>query len=93
MNSQYVYLATICWDGYDEYTEGEYTVIRHTLNDLFEGIKEYLHTYKSRDPYLECASIETYKDDSSVPVSYKDITESTKTIIKVKEKDAKSRCN
>ncbi len=79
-------MATICWDGYDEYTEGEYTIVRQTMDDLFEGVEEYLNLYEARNPYLECASIENYKDDDVEPFGYKDITESVKIILKAKEK-------
>ena len=54
MINQDVYMATICWDGYDEYTEGEYTVVRHSLDDLFEGVEEYLDRFKAISKYLYC---------------------------------------
>ena len=79
-----MYMATICWDGYDEYTEGEYTVVRHSLDDLFEGVEEYLDRFKARSPYLECASVENYKDDSNKVLGYKDITDSLKLILKTR---------
>ena len=82
-------MATICWDGYDEYTEGEYTVVRQTMDDLFEGLEEYLDTFKARNPYLECASVENYKEDSVEVIGYKDITESVKLILKAREKNGK----
>ena len=87
-------MATNCRDGYiddegDYYenTEGEQTVVRHSIDDLLEGIEEYLNLFKARDPYLDCASIETYEDQDVD--KWKDITESVKTILKAKEKNGK----
>ena len=48
MNSQYVYLATICWDGYDEYTEGEYT---RFMIDSDENIKKDVLMFNMFDLY------------------------------------------
>lgn len=94
MNRQDVYMATICWGGYTdddgryfENTEGEQTVVRHSIDDLLEGVDEYLDLFKGRDPYLECASMETYEDHNVD--KWKDITESVKTILKTKENNGK----
>jgi len=51
-----IYWGTICWDGYDEHTEGEYTITRYSLTDLLEGIEYYMEYFKERYPYVESAS-------------------------------------
>jgi hypothetical protein len=78
-----VYIATISWDGINEFTQGERTIYRITLEDLIEGIQQYLYTFESRYPYLECASVELR--DGRNTIESKDLTESIKTIIKTKE--------
>lgn len=87
-------MATICWDGYTdengkyfEDTEGEQTVVRHSIDDLLEGVEEYLELFKGRGAYLDCASIETYEEYNVD--KWKDITESVKTILKAKENNGK----
>tara|TARA_R100000278_G_scaffold104108_1_gene80487 strand:+ start:347 stop:631 length:285 start_codon:yes stop_codon:yes gene_type:complete len=94
LNRKDVYMATICWDGYVdddgryfENTDGEQTIVRYSIDDLLEGVSEYLLLFKARDPYLECASFETYEGHDVE--KWKDITESVKTILKAKEKHGK----
>ena len=53
-----IYWGTICWNGYDEYTEGEYTITRYSLNNLLEDVEYYMDYFKGRYPYVECASRE-----------------------------------
>jgi len=87
-------MATVCWDSYVdddgksyEDTEGEQTILRYNIDDLLEGVEEYLGLFKARNPYLDCASIETYEErDVS---KWKDITESVKTILKSKENNGR----
>lgn len=78
-----VYIATICWDGICELTQGERTFYRLTLEDLIEGAQQYLYTFESRHPYLECASVELRNGVNTV--ESKDLTETVKLIIKTKE--------
>ena len=80
MKSDAIYYATIGWDGIDEYTQGDRTITRMTIADLIEGVQDYLHTFESRHPYLECASVE-YRDGRKT-VESKDLTETIKTVIK-----------
>ena len=94
MIKQDLYMATISWDGYvdedgkyHEDTEGEQMIARHSIDDLLEGIEEYMDKFKARSPYLECASIETYEDEKVA--KWRKITESVKTILKAKEKNGK----
>ena len=88
------YLATVGWDGYDEYTDGEVTIMRHNSEDLVEGVEEYLEQYSERSPYIECASIEITtmavrgEVDNNI-YSSRDITELIKTKIKTKENHGK----
>ena len=85
-----IYYATVSWDGMDEYTQGDRTITRMNIEDLVEGVEEYLLTFESRHPYLECASVE-YEKDREVYDS-KDLTDTIKTIIKTKEnKDNESK--
>ncbi len=94
MNQSDVYMATVCWDDYvndkgvcHENTAGEQMIIRHSIDDLLEGVEEYLELFKGRDAYLECASMETYEEHDVE--KWKDITESVKTILKAKENNGK----
>lgn len=80
MKSDAIYYATIGWDGIDEYTQGERTITRMNIADLVEGVQDYLHTFESRHPYLECASVEIR--DGRKTVESKDLTETIKQIIK-----------
>ena len=84
--SRDIYLGTIAWDGYDSDTDGSMTIVRHSMDDLIEGVMEYIDKLSGRSAYLECASIEyetdkEYIDKSEIEIA-RDITETLKTIIK-----------
>jgi hypothetical protein len=70
-----IYYGTIAWDGYDEYTEGEYTIHRYSLNDLLDDLLYYMDKFKNRSPYIESAS----KDVDNIEV---DITAIAQEFIK-----------
>ena len=74
-----VYIATISWDGINEFTQGERTIYRITLEDLIEGVQQYLYTFESRHPYLECASVELR--DGRNTIESKDILRSFAILI------------
>ena len=74
MKNKDVFWATVGWDGIDEETEGEYTFIRYNIDHLAVDIIYYLDKWKTREPYLVCASHE--RDGTE-----KDITESVKLLI------------
>ena len=74
MKNKDVFWATVGWDGYDEETEGEYTILRYNIDHLLEDIIYYLDKWNTREPYLVCSSHE--RDGTE-----KDITESVKLLI------------
>ena len=88
------YLGTIAWDGYDSNSDGSVTIARQNMEDLIEGVIEYLDKFDGRGAYLECASIEmsmvgkNSKINSTFEVA-RDITETLKTIIKKRRNHGK----
>jgi len=70
-NKEELFWATVGWDGIDEETEGEYTFIRYNIDHLIVDISYYLDKWKTREPYLVCASHE-------LEGKAKDITESVR---------------
>lgn len=74
MKNKDVFWATVGWDGYDEETEGEYTILRYNIDHLLEDIIYYLDKWNTREPYLVCSSHEVDGDA-------KDITKSVKLLI------------
>lgn len=70
-----IYYGTIGWDGFDELSEGEYTIRRYNIDDLVEGFVDYLDQWKARNPYVVCASHEADGKE-------KDITDHVKLLIK-----------
>ena len=90
MSKKDIYFATVCWDGIDEWTDGEQTIVRYSIDDLLEGVAEYLELFQPRGAYLECASMETYTEHGGGKVEkWREITESVKTILKIKENNGK----
>lgn len=74
MKNKEYYHGTIAWDGYDEDSMGEQTILRYSLDHLIEDLIEYLEKFKTREPYIECASYEANDQEQ-------DITESVKKYI------------
>tara|TARA_R100000742_G_C4190536_1_gene22778 strand:+ start:236 stop:505 length:270 start_codon:yes stop_codon:yes gene_type:complete len=83
-----IYFATVGWDGYDDNTDGEITFHRNSIEDLLEGVEEYLVKLKDRNPYLESASSEG-RDSNNNSIIGQDITESIQTIINKRDKHGK----
>lgn len=85
METSDTYWATIAWDGFDDQTQGERTIVRLTMSDLVQGVQEHFIEFESRHPYLECASIVIKDTKYCELVAEKDLTETVKTIVKIKE--------
>tara|TARA_R100000234_G_C4894088_1_gene132762 strand:+ start:151 stop:417 length:267 start_codon:yes stop_codon:yes gene_type:complete len=80
------YYATIAWDGLVVDGKrladfGEYIISRDTLEDLVEGVEEYLIKWKGREAYLDLAA-EEYKDPDRPLIHRKEYTEFIKKELK-----------
>jgi len=68
MYTNEILYGTICWDGYDEDTQGEYTFTRYSLNDLLDDLWFYTQKFEARSPYVECASREIDNIETDITI-------------------------
>lgn len=89
MMTRELYWGTIAWDGYDEASEGIYTVKRNSLQDLLEDVNYYMDYFKARSPYVESASKEVGNGLDFRKTSIEaDITEVVQEYIKNKTRES-----
>jgi hypothetical protein len=77
------YYATIAWDGlivdgkrYSD--EGEFTLSRDYLDDLVDGVEDYLIKWKDREAYLDLAAEEFDNPNTKIKEYTKYIKEELK---------------
>jgi len=68
MNKEYY--GTICWNGYGGEGDGSETTIADSIESLLGGIEMSLVNHKNKDPFFECASIESNPlDDNRIEIT------------------------
>ena len=65
------YYGTVCWNGYGGEGDGSETTIADSFEALLGGIEISLNSHENKNPFFECASIESNPLDNN----YEEITD------------------